>query len=164
MTSQLSTVTIRRLEERDLAPLAHAFRFSRHHIEGRWRERRAGARTMLIAEQDGGATGSVSMEERGDFPGYLYLYALAVLEPLQCRGTGTRLIAAVEEEARARGLRGVYLSVAIGNAGARRLYERLGYARTGAPFTSRWTWEGSQGETREIVEECVRMVKRFQAP
>lgn len=159
MNGDLSALQIRLLEERDLPALARTFRFSRHHIEARWRERRAGLRTMFIAELSGEAAGAVAFEERMDRPGLLHLFALAVLPPLQNRGIGTRIIEAVEEEAQRRALGGVDLSVAIDNAGAIRLYERLGYAREAGITTHRWTWEGPDGEEREVVEDCYRMMK-----
>lgn len=161
MTSVVSSLTIRLLEERDLEPLARTLRLSLHHIQGRWRERLAGERTMLVAELDGETLGSVSFDERAEFPGLLYLFALAIVESFQRQGIGSRLIAGVEEEARRRGLEGVCLAVAIDNEDAIRLYERLGYRRTGVPFTSRYTWYGPDGETREIAERCCRMLKRF---
>ncbi|OGO49590.1 MAG: hypothetical protein A2148_11365 [Chloroflexi bacterium RBG_16_68_14] len=161
MTSAVSSLTIRLLEEGDLELLAHVFRFSRHHIEGRWRERLAGERTMLVAERDGEALGSVSFGEREEFPRLLYLFALAVVEPFQRQGIGSRLVVSVEAEARRRGVEGICLAVAVDNEGAIRLYERLGYRRTGEPFISRWTWYGPDGETREIVERCYRMVRRL---
>jgi ribosomal protein S18 acetylase RimI-like enzyme len=69
------------------------------------------------------------------------------------------LIAQVEEEARSRGLRGVHLGVGLDNAGAQRLYDRLGYQRIGEPYDARWTWHGPNGEQREVVERCYRMYK-----
>jgi GNAT superfamily N-acetyltransferase len=154
-------LTIRLLEERDIAVLTHTFRFSRHHIEGRRRERAAGLRTMFIAEQDGATIGCVAFEERMDRPGLLHFYALSVLPEHQSRGIGTRIVEAVEEEAQRRALGGVDLAVNIENEGAIRLYERLGYAREPGTVTNRWTWEGPNGEERDMVEECYRMVKRL---
>ncbi len=161
MTSDIALLPVRLLEERDLEPMARSLGLSRHHIEGRWRERLVGQGTTLVAELDGATAGSVSFEERGEFPRFLHLYALAVLERLWRRGIGRRLVTSVEEEARARGLEGVYLGVAIDNAGAQRLYEGLGYQRAGEPYTTRWTWYGPDGEEREVAERCYRMFKRL---
>ncbi len=161
MISDISSLTIRLVEERDLAPLARSLRFSQYHIEGRWRERLAGERTMLVADLDGETAGSVSFEEREEFPGLLHLFALTVVAPFQGQRIGSRLIENIEEEAQRRGLAGVSLAVAVDNKGATRLYRRLGYRRSGEPFTSRWTWYGQDGEEREVMERCYRMVKRF---
>jgi ribosomal protein S18 acetylase RimI-like enzyme len=54
-----------------------------------------------------------------------------VREELRRRGIATRLTRAVEREASKRGHGRVSLSVGIGNAAARALYERLGYADAG---------------------------------
>jgi ribosomal protein S18 acetylase RimI-like enzyme len=53
---------------------------------------------------------------------------LEVLGQFQRRGIGTMLIGAGEETARQLGHRRLALGVAVDNPGARRLYERLGYA------------------------------------
>ena len=47
---------------------------------------------------------------------------------LRGRGIGTALAEAAEELIRAQGHKSASLSVSVGNPGARRLYERLGYA------------------------------------
>jgi ribosomal protein S18 acetylase RimI-like enzyme len=52
---------------------------------------------------------------------------LAVLEAHRGRGAGSALIEAAEQWAHERELDEVRMEVAIENAGARRLYERLGY-------------------------------------
>jgi len=156
----VEALEIRALEERDLEALARGLGFSRHHVADRWRERCAGEPGTLVADLEGSTVGAVSFDERDLYTDLLHLYALGVVPERQRRGIGTRLIAAVEREAVARGLAGVYLAVATDNVSAMRLYERLGYARTGGPYVARWTWYGFDGETREIVEHCVRMVKR----
>ncbi|KAI1428127.1 acyl-CoA N-acyltransferase [Xylaria sp. FL1777] len=51
------------------------------------------------------------------------------------RGIGSKLVAAVEEQARAEGFKQLWLMVWDGNASAERLYLRLGYQRCGTiPF------------------------------
>ena len=154
---------LRLMEERDIGPLATALELSQRHIEARWQERLAGQRTMLVTEVDGETAGAVSFEERDKPSGLLHLFALAVASALQGRGIATGLIAGVEEEARRRGLRGVHLGVAVDNVRAITLYERLGYQRVGEPYDSRWIWYGPDGEEREMVERCYRMVKLREA-
>lgn len=61
------------------------------------------------------------------------LQDLWVLPELRSRGIGTALVAAVERRVAARGHDLLALTVGIGNTGAARLYERLGYRRTTAP-------------------------------
>ncbi len=55
---------------------------------------------------------------------------LAVDESARGRGLGARIMAAVEERARAAGAAGVKLAVSLGNDGALRFYERLGYEQS----------------------------------
>jgi ribosomal protein S18 acetylase RimI-like enzyme len=56
-----------------------------------------------------------------------YIYALRVMVPFQGHGLGTRLIQAAEAAMLARGCHWATIAVAKDNAGALRLYERLGY-------------------------------------
>jgi len=156
----VKNLAMRSLEERDLAALGDDLGLSRRHIADRWRERQAGELTMLIADIAGTVVGSVSFDERDMFKGLLHLYALEVVPDVQRRGIGTRLVEAVEAEAAQRGLSGMHLAVATDNVEAIRLYQRLAFKRTGEPYTSRWIWYGTNGERREIVERCFRMVKR----
>ena len=55
------------------------------------------------------------------------LDGLCVAEGARGHGVGTALMAAVAAEARARGYGAVRLDVVAENAGARALYDRLGY-------------------------------------
>lgn len=61
------------------------------------------------------------------------LQDLWVLPERRSQGIGTALVAAVEARVARRGHDAVRLTVSVGNAGAARLYERLGYRRTGHP-------------------------------
>ena len=78
--------------------------------------------TILIKDERdailGGAYGHV-------WGGWLDLSLLWVAEPLRGRGYGERLLRAVEEEARAQGCRGVFLSTF--SFQARPFYEKYGY-------------------------------------
>lgn len=60
------------------------------------------------------------------------LYSIAVADAARGRGLGEALVHAVERAARARGCQRLRLEVRQDNAGAIRLYERLGYRRFGA--------------------------------
>jgi ribosomal protein S18 acetylase RimI-like enzyme len=60
------------------------------------------------------------------------LYSIAVRADARGRGVGEALLTAAERCARARGCRTMRLEVRQDNAGAIRLYERLGYRRFGA--------------------------------
>ncbi|MGE5586754.1 MAG: GNAT family N-acetyltransferase [Clostridia bacterium] len=64
-------------------------------------------------------------------PGEFYIEHVAVLPAWRRRGIGTKLLNAAEERAKAAGLARCSLDVELGNADARRLYERLGYKHVG---------------------------------
>lgn len=59
--------------------------------------------------------------------GECYIYSVVVREGARGRGVGTMLVEGMELHARQAGARAALLRVMRGNAGARRLYLRLGY-------------------------------------
>lgn len=59
------------------------------------------------------------------------LYSIAVAADARGRGIGEALLQAVERAAARRGCNRLRLEVRVDNAGAQRLYERLGYRRFG---------------------------------
>jgi ribosomal protein S18 acetylase RimI-like enzyme len=157
-----ATVRVREMRAEDVEPLARTLGWPAYGINRRWQESLAGHREVFVADADGSPAGLISINERDEYPGYLHLFALDVAEPFRRRGIGARMIAHVEAEARARNLAGVYLEVGTDNATARRLYERLGYERDGAPFLNSWNVYDSDGNvSEEVVETVVRLVKRF---
>ncbi len=64
-------------------------------------------------------------------PGDLYLQYIGVAPEVQGTGVGTALLAEGEAIARRKGLMRYTLYVAVGNDGARRLYQRLGFEERG---------------------------------
>jgi ribosomal protein S18 acetylase RimI-like enzyme len=78
----------------------------------------------FVAEQDGRIVGCVMTEiQEGD----LYFGRLAVLPEARGLGLAKRLIAAVEDDARRRGLPGVRLGVRIALPDNQKLFKSLGY-------------------------------------
>jgi aminoglycoside 6'-N-acetyltransferase len=137
-------------DEPDLVRLEHESAILHAAIDGtRWRvpqpdaiaayrrKRRAadpdGA--ALVAVADGRIVGMVELARRGGIPdpGAARTsvpsvdIGLSVAEDWRGRGVGTALMAAAEEWADDRGAARMILDLAAANAGARRLYERLGY-------------------------------------
>jgi predicted N-acetyltransferase YhbS len=78
----------------------------------------------IVAEQDGAVVGCVMTRL---YEGDLYLGRLSVLPAARGRGLAARLVRAVEDEARARGLPGVRLGVRIALTDNQRLFAALGY-------------------------------------
>jgi len=152
---------IRPAQAGDVIPLANALGLAVEGVEHRWRELDRGELAMFVAEVEGRAAGSVSINVHDDVPGLLHLFALGVAPALQRRGIGTLLIERVEAEAKQRGLPGVWLDVGVGNEDARRLYQRLGYRVEGEVVVNRYT-KHPNGE--RVEEACHRMFKRFDEP
>jgi ribosomal protein S18 acetylase RimI-like enzyme len=78
---------------------------------------------MAICEADEGRSATWPYPRR-----FLHVVDLVVSDDARGQRVGERLMAAVEDEARARGYEAVDLMVAGQNEGARRFYERLDYA------------------------------------
>jgi ribosomal protein S18 acetylase RimI-like enzyme len=81
----------------------------------------------VIAERNGKALGCVMIQ---DMEGDLYLGRLSVLPASRGLGLARKLIAAVEAEARRRGLSGVRLGVRVVLTDNQRLFTALGYVET----------------------------------
>jgi ribosomal protein S18 acetylase RimI-like enzyme len=105
-----------------------------HHRE-RWAWHGQGTAIYLLAWQDDRLVGRATLlkaskyeEVRAAFPGAWEMIALEARP--QGRGVGTRLIAEAERQAAASQAPVLGLAVGPDNAGARRLYRRLGYVET----------------------------------
>ena len=131
-------VEVRRACEADLGRLVAAFG-SRHFFGDCLARQRGGDGVLLVAWLDGLLVGDVFLaldpagepEVRRELPGVPRLVHLEVDGRVQRRGIGTALIHAGEASARRLGHRRLALGVGLDNPGARRLYERLGYADWG---------------------------------
>jgi GNAT superfamily N-acetyltransferase len=99
------------------------------YAEAVWRERLAGW-ARFVAEVDGEVVGVVGAGA-GEFSGSAALTSLWVDPRFRGRGVGSALVAAVEEWARSQHLNQVVLWVTEVNRTAERLYEHLGFTRTG---------------------------------
>ena len=88
---------------------------------------------LFLAVEDGALAGyAICEQEEGRSPTwrwpatFLAVVDLVVAPDRRGRGTGEALMAAAEQEARARGVEALDLMVTATNEPARRLYERLG--------------------------------------
>lgn len=89
---------------------------------------------FLVAEVDGVVSGYVSTYQNIPLRSHAHVLAvngLAVDPKARGRGVGRRLVEAVVERARVRGLTKVTLRVLGHNTAARRLYERCGFVTEG---------------------------------
>ena len=157
-------LSIRRAQESDISKLISALApgVSAAQIGSRFEEHLNGYREMLVAESGGEVAGTVSTSGcRFQIPGSLRMLALDVGTAYQRQGVGSELIKAVEQKARCEGLGKVNLEVALDNEGAIRLYERLGYRRTGMPVTDQWTRMTDDGRREQVEERSWVMVKNL---
>jgi ribosomal protein S18 acetylase RimI-like enzyme len=89
-----------------------------------------GERTYFVAWDGGHPVGHAHVAWQG-YSGIPEIQDAFVLPERRGEGIGSALTASAEREATARGHRRIGLTVSVANAGARRLYERLGYADSG---------------------------------
>jgi ribosomal protein S18 acetylase RimI-like enzyme len=85
---------------------------------------------LLVAAQDGAVCGFSAGHVEDDPEAqnrYFYIAELSITERLRGRGIGSRLIAAMEDAARARGLTTVVIGVLAASERVHGLYNRLGY-------------------------------------
>ena len=85
-------------------------------------------REKYVAEDGSGLAGFLILNMTGPFAGYIQTVCVAAER--RGRGIGTRLVRFAEERS-FRESPNVFLCVSSFNAGARRLYERLGYSVVG---------------------------------
>jgi GNAT superfamily N-acetyltransferase len=153
----------------DLAALV-AVLGGRHFFSERLGRQQQGGGVLLIAWLDGRPVGDVFLDcepagepdVRRQLPGVPRLIHLEVLGPFQRRGIGTALIRAGEDTARRLGHERIALGVGLDNRGARRLYERLGYADWGhGTVVVSWVERDHDGPPVTLSEVCDILVKRL---
>jgi ribosomal-protein-alanine N-acetyltransferase len=111
-----------RLFEIDRAAFARDLAYSRAELRSYVGSPRC---RTLVAEEGGEVVGfAIACRERG---GSAHLVTLDVPPARQRRGIGSRLLAAVEAQLAAAGLRTVVLETPADEDGARRFYEKHGY-------------------------------------
>jgi GNAT superfamily N-acetyltransferase len=127
---------------------------------------------LLVGWLDGAAVGDVWVSfapapeaEVNEFlPGVPMLVHLEVVAVLRNRGYGTALIRAAEALVRSRGHARITLGVGVGNPGARRLYERLGYAEWAhGTIATGYHWVGADGVRTWVPETITMLVKSLTA-
>lgn len=127
-------IAIRQVQAEDLAALEWDGCFTDHRsiIEDTYRAQNAGRQLMLMAEARGNSVGQVWIDlDRYRTERIGVIWALRVREPLQGLGLGTRLIEQAEHAMISREYLHSRLGVEPHNAGAIRLYKRLGYQPAG---------------------------------
>ena len=143
-----------RLEALQDSPRSYGSTYAREvtRTDAEWQERAsAGAAGLdevaVVAVVDGAWVGMAR--------GYLelpvaHLIAVYVKPAWRGRGVGQRVSEVVVEWARERGASTILLSVSDWNEGARRVYERLGFAATGV--TESLPWDASVTESQMRLE------------
>lgn len=161
-------IIIRRATSEDIPQLEWGGEFwrLRERFEDAYRLQQAGRRYFLVADLNGYPVGRIivqfmrgnSLHANGEGRGYLY--SLQVMEPLRGLGIGTRMIRAAEEVLIEKDFAWATIAVAKDNAGARRLYERLGYS-VYRDDPGHWHYTDPDGNEHEVDEPSWVMRKRL---
>jgi ribosomal protein S18 acetylase RimI-like enzyme len=161
-------VTLRLARREDLPLLewfgqfTHYRRLYRRTFEDQQHQRRL----MLVAECNHFPIGQIFIhlsdagrpDSSRNYRGYLY--SLRVMVPFRGHGIGTELILKAEELLIEQGYNWAVIAVAKDNPGARRLYERLGYAVYGDD-PGRWRYMDHKGRIRQVTEPSWMLQKRL---
>lgn len=164
----MSRVVIAPGTQADLEPLERdlptgAAQVHRAHLH----TQETGATAYLVAWQDGRALGSGVIRWMGPggerarrrYAGTPEIAHLQVGPACRGQGVGTALVRAAEELIRGRGHRWAAIGVGLDNPSALELYLRLGYRRTDAIDTVRYTWIDESGGEHPEVEDTLLLVK-----
>ncbi|MCZ3386849.1 MAG: GNAT family N-acetyltransferase [Actinomycetia bacterium] len=124
----------------------------------------AGGQVVLVARNGSQAVGCVVIRwtgidtpvARASFPEAPEAAHLFVRRESRNGGVGTALMRSAEQLVVARGFHQLVLAVGLENPGAARLYERLGYLRSGIVELSEYDYTDASGIDRHAVEwnEC----------
>lgn len=133
------------------------------------RAQESGASTFLVAWDGSMPVGSamvqwsgpVGGQARDTYPDAVEINHVQVREESRGRGVGTALIAFAEELCADRDRLEVAVGVATDNDGAARLYERLGYLRTGVLDVSEYDWVDGAGAVHHEVERDELLLKQL---
>ncbi|MEL6269343.1 MAG: GNAT family N-acetyltransferase [Chloroflexota bacterium] len=155
------SVMIRTVERNDLPALEMDGLFVkfRNLFRRAYREQSNGRRLLLMADSNGVAVGRLfilfvsSDHAIADGHNRAYLYSFYILSAFRGHGIGTHMVNYAEGILRERGFRYVTIAVAKDNAGALRLYERLGYTRV-REDPGKWSYTDHLGKTHRVHEPC----------
>lgn len=165
-------VDVRPLATEDLAHIQQALppEHPEAHVR-RLADQRSGRVTYLVAWADGRALGHALVRwggvtnpelrwrlDTGDR--HPYVEALLVHPSYRSRSVGSQILRVAEALANRRGARRIGLAVAVENARARALYERLGYRDLGVgEFENAWSYVDEAGNEVAESETCAYLVK-----
>lgn len=91
-------------------------------------------------------------------PGTWYVNVLAVMPQFRRRGLGSALLGLADDVARERARPGLSVIVSDANAGARRLYERCGYAERASRPMIKERWRNAGQNWVLLTKECAVQV------
>jgi len=167
-------VEIRPLAAEDLAHIQQTLppEHPEAHVR-RLADQRAGRVTYLVAWVNGRAVGHALVRWGGTTNPELrwlldlreahpYVEALLVHPAYRSRSVGSQIMDTAEKLVRERGLRRIGLAVAVDNARARALYERIGYRELDiGSFSNAWTYVDESGNEVTESETCIYLVKEL---
>ena len=144
-------MTIRPIQENDSPKIIwHGLEEWEEVIRKDYKEMEEKGTVWLVAEENGEPIGQVLATMKGKH-GKPHLWALRVRDDHRNKGIGTALILRAEEVLKNRGATIVTIDVDTWNENAIRLYERVGYKRTGRERKEHWT----RNYNGKVIEEDI---------
>lgn len=157
-------ITIRGLQERDVRWLEwHGGPDLRSFYDWQWTQHQLGQRDVIVAIFNSSPIGQVAIQWR-DKPSHPLIpdiQSLRVHDAFRGLGIGSRLLEACEREAARRNYAQIGISVSVDNIGARRLYERHGYAAGGQAYEDPWEYTNARGERVAMSEVVLDLIKNL---
>lgn len=159
-------VTLRLANAKDLPKLEWygQYRHFRSMFQRTFREQEAGHRLMLLADMNNFPIGHIFIQLRTNTGSsdrqQAYFYSFRVMEMFRRQGIGTLLLREAELLTLERHIHWVTIAAAKDNAGARRLYERLGYYVYGDDDGS-WHYTDHRGRIHHVTEPCWLLEKHL---
>lgn len=137
--------------------------------ESHYAEQQDGHASFLVAWRENVAlgwgmvhwSGCLGANARAAFPAAPEIVHLQVRPEHRNNGVATALLGAAEQVIAGRSFDSAAISVSLANTGAARLYERLGYRRTGIVDVCEYDWTDEAGTARHERETNELLVKRL---
>lgn len=164
LTLEAPRIAVRELRESDSRGLEwHGGSHLRSWYDEQWENHRDQKIFVMVAALRDFPIGQVAIHWHGKIshPHIPDVQSFRVFAAFRGTGIGTHLLDCCENFVANRSHERLSLSVAIENARARTLYERLGYSVISSSYEDHWEYTDACGERRLVTETILDMMKEL---